>query len=114
MQSRHDPNIAASVPPTEDPIQRIDRALTAGHIVFAQVDREPNNAYNFSTEQHWVILLKRTAEGDNYLVLNPAVPATEIKTQFQSLIPKYGNRDPNRSHEDNLANAIKSAMIYSR
>jgi hypothetical protein len=97
----------------EDPIARIDQALAAGHTVLAQVDREPNNAfYSSNTEQHWVILVARTPAGDDYMILDPITPAEQLHTQPASLMRKYGNRIASRPHEENLRNAIKSALIY--
>jgi hypothetical protein len=96
-----------------DPIQRIDQALAAGQFVLAQVDRAPNNAYyNNGTEQHWVILLARTPAGDDYLVLDPIIRPERILEQPLSLMRKYGHAVAGRSHEENLRNAIKSALIY--
>ena len=96
-----------------DPIARIDQALAAGHIVFAQVDREPNNAfYHSNTEQHWVILVTRTPDGDDYLMLDPMTSPTQLRSQPVSLMLKYGNPAPSRPHTENLRNAIKSALIY--
>lgn len=97
----------------EDPIARIDGALADGYVVLAQVDRGPNNAfYHANTEQHWVILLARTPAGDDYLILDPILPAEQIHTQPTSLMRKYGNPSPSRPHEENLRNAIKSALAY--
>lgn len=97
----------------EDPIARIDRALTEGYVMLAQVDREPNNAfYHSNTEQHWVILLARTPARDDYLILDPIVPVDQTHTQPSSLMRKYGTVAPSRPHEENLRNAIKSALAY--
>ena len=97
----------------ENPIVRIDQALAAGHVVMAQVDRAPNNAYYHSnTEQHWVILVSRTPDGSDYLILDPMTPAGQLHNQPISLMRKYGNAAPSRPHEENLRHAIKSALIY--
>lgn len=97
----------------EDPIARIDKAIADGYTVLAQVDRAPNDAfYHSSTEQHWVILVTRTPDGSDYLMLDPITPAGQLQNQPLSLMRKYGNPAPNRSHEENLRHAIKSALIY--
>jgi hypothetical protein len=97
----------------EDPIARIDKAITDGYTVLAQVDRAPNDAfYHSNTEQHWVILVTRTPDGSDYLMLDPITPDGQLQNQPLSLMRKYGNPAPSRSHEDNLRNAIKSALIY--
>ena len=102
-------------PGAEDPIARIDRNLAAGYIVLAQVDTKPNDGlYNSNIEQHWVIIVKRTPGGDDYLILDPVVPPDQVADQPRSLMLKYGNRQPGRSHEENLRHAIKSALIYYR
>jgi hypothetical protein len=97
----------------QNPIARIDQALAAGHIVLAQVDRAPNNAYyHSSAEQHWVILVSRTPDGSDYLILDPITPADQLHNHPISLMRKYGNPAPSRPHEENLRHAIKSALIY--
>lgn len=97
----------------EDPILRIDNALAAGYIVLAQVDTVPNNGlFNSNVEQHWVILLQRTFTGDDYLILDPIVPADQVFDQPRSLMLKYGNRLPNKTNEENLRGAIKSTLVY--
>jgi hypothetical protein len=97
----------------EDNIARIDRALAAGFVVLAQVDMKPNNSlYDSNIEQHWVILVKRTPAGDDYLILDPVVPAEQVLDQPRSLMVKYGNRQGGLSNEENLRRAIKSALIY--
>jgi murein DD-endopeptidase MepM/ murein hydrolase activator NlpD len=97
----------------EDPIARIDKAIAAGYTVLAQVDRAPNNAfYHSNTEQHWVILVARTPDGSDYLMLDPITPAGQLQNQPLSLMRKYGNPAPSRPHEENLRHAIKSALIY--
>jgi hypothetical protein len=97
----------------EDPIARIDAALATGHTVIAQVDRDPNDAfYHADTEQHWVVLVARTADGSDYLMLDPMTPPGQVGEQPRSLMLKYGRRIPSRSNEDNLRRAIKSALVY--
>ncbi len=92
-----------------DPIQRIDTALAAGHAVIAQVDFQPIDS---NIDQHWVIIVQRTPEGDDYLILDPIVPADQVQDQPRSLMQKYGQPAASRSHEDNLRNTIKSALVY--
>jgi hypothetical protein len=97
----------------EDPIARIDKAIADGYTVLAQVDRTPNNAfYHSNTEQHWVILVARTPDGADYLMLDPITPSGQLANQPLSLMRKYGNPAPSRPHEENLRHAIKSALIY--
>jgi hypothetical protein len=97
----------------EDPIVRIDNALAAGQMVLAQVDTKPNDSlFDSNIEQHWVILVKRTPAGDDYLILDPVVPADQVRDQPRSLMIKYGNRVAGQSNEINLRRAIKSALIY--
>jgi hypothetical protein len=97
----------------EDNIARIDRSLAAGYIVLGQVDTKPNNGlYDSNIEQHWVIIVKRTPSGDDYLILDPVIPAEQVREQPRSLMVKYGSRAAGLSNEDNLRNAIKSAIIY--
>ncbi|NLF66674.1 MAG: peptidoglycan DD-metalloendopeptidase family protein [Chloroflexi bacterium] len=97
----------------EDPIARIDRAIADGFTVLAQVDRRPNDAfYHSNTEQHWVILVTRTPDGSDYLMLDSITPPGQLQNQPLSLMRKYGSPAPSRSHEDNLRHAIKSALIY--
>jgi hypothetical protein len=97
----------------EDPIARIDSAIAAGHTVIAQVDRAPNDGhYHADTESHWVILVSRTADGSDYLMLDPMTPANQVTDQPRSLMAKYGRRVPSRSNEENLRNAIQSALVY--
>jgi len=115
LRSYPDDNVLSSEWTGEDPIQRIERNLTAGAIVLAQVDTQPNNgSYNSNIEQHWVILLRRTPGGDDYLILDPVVPASQVGEQPRSLMLKYGNRQPGRSHDENLRQAIKSTLVYYR
>lgn len=107
--------VSAAVWTGEDQIKRIDRNLAAGAIVLAQVDTQPNNGqYDSNIEQHWVILVQRTPGGDDYLMLDPVVPAGKAGEQPKSLMLKYGSRQPGRSHEDNLREAIKSTLVYYR
>jgi hypothetical protein len=97
----------------EDPIVRIDSAIAAGHTVIAQVDRSPNDGrYHADTESHWVILVSRTADASDYLILDPMTPANQLNDQPRSLMAKYGRRIPSRSNEENLRNAIQSALVY--
>jgi len=97
----------------EDPIGRIDHNLALGNIILAQVDTKPNDGlYNSNIEQHWVILVKRTPNGDDYLILDPVVPPDQVANQPRSLMLKYGNRRSNRTNEENLREAIKSALVY--
>jgi hypothetical protein len=111
MASLPNSGIRFTDPPTENPIQRIDRHIAAGNIVLAQVDTNPNNGfYNSDSEQHWVILVQRTPDGSDYLMLDPLKPPTQM--QPRSMMAKYGNPHPSHSHEDNLRHAIKSALIY--
>jgi hypothetical protein len=111
MASLPNNGVRFAQPPTENPIQRIDRHLAAGNIVLAQVDTNPNNGgYNSDSEQHWVILVQRTPDGSDYLMLDPLKPPTQM--QPRSLMAKYGNPHPSHSHEDNLRHTIKSALIY--
>lgn len=98
----------------EDPIARIDTALAMGSIVVAQVDSRPNDGlFNSNVEQHWVIITGRTPTGDDYLILDPLIPAAQVRDQPRSLMVKYGNRIAGQSNELNLRNAIKSTIVYS-
>ena len=113
LRSYESPALDATTWTGEDPLARIDRNLAAGVIVLAQVDTRPNDGlYNSNIEQHWVILVKRTPAGDDYLILDPVVPADQVRDQPRSLMLKYGDRKPNRSNEDNLRQAIKSTLVY--
>ncbi|MCA9951452.1 MAG: cellulase family glycosylhydrolase [Anaerolineales bacterium] len=94
--------------PNTDPIQRIDNALASGQAVIAQVDF---NLRDDNIDQHWVIIVQRTPEGDDYLIIDPITPADQIG-QLRSLMSSYGQRNPSRSNNDNLRDAIKSALIY--
>ena len=97
----------------EDPLARIDRNLAAGTIVLAQVDTRPNDGlFNSNIEQHWVIIVKRTPALDDYLILDPVVPADQVRDQPRSLMLKYGNRVAGRSNDENLRHAIKSTLVY--
>jgi hypothetical protein len=93
----------------DDPIRRIDNALAQGNIVVAQVDTNTNNTI---VDQHWVIIVKRTADGSDYQMLDPLTPHQHVGSQPKSLMDKYGQRVPSLSNETNLRNAIKSAVIY--
>jgi hypothetical protein len=106
-------NILHAIWTGEDPIQRIDKAIAEGNIVIAQVDINPNNGfYNSNNEQHWVIPVKRTADGSDYLMIDPLTPPAQ--QQLRSLMDKYGRRLPGRSHEENLRHAIKSSLVYHK
>lgn len=99
----------------EDPIQRIDNALAEGKIVIAQVDTRPNNGfYNNNNEQHWVVLVKRTPDGSDYLMIDPLTPQQQVLSQPRSLMAKYGSPVPSQSHNVNLRNAIKSTLVYHK
>ncbi len=113
LRSWPTPEIAWTDWTGEDPIARIDKAIADGYTVLAQVDRTPNNAfYHANTEQHWVILVARTPDGSDYLMLDPITPPGQLANQPLSLMRKYGNPAPSRPHEENLRHAIKSALIY--
>lgn len=106
-------DVQASTWTGEDPIQRIDNALSAGEIVVAQVDTKPNNGfYNSNNEQHWVVIVKRTPDGSDYLMIDPLTSPDQVLNQPRSLMAKYGNSVPSRSNEENLRNAIKSTLVY--
>jgi hypothetical protein len=97
----------------EDPLARIDKSLASGYMVLAQVDTKPNDGlFNSNIEQHWVILVKRTPTGDDYLILDPVIPADQVGDQPRSLMVKYGNRIAGRTNDENLRHAIKSALVY--
>ncbi|MFZ0548600.1 MAG: NBR1-Ig-like domain-containing protein, partial [Candidatus Promineifilaceae bacterium] len=113
LRSNRSPVLAWTQWTGEDPIARIDNALAQGHTVIAQVDRNPNDAhYQADTESHWVILVARTADGSDYLILDPMTSSNQITDQPRSLMLKYGRRIPSRSNEENLRNAIQSALVY--
>jgi hypothetical protein len=115
VRSWEDSDIPDSTWTGEDPIQRIDQALAEGNIVVAQVDTKPNNGlYDSNMEQHWVVIVKRTPGGDDYLILDPIIRADAVQTQPLSLMTKYGNRVPSETHEVNLRNAIKSTLVYHK
>ena len=92
-----------------DPLKRIDDALASGHVIIAQVDYDRNDAV---IDQHWVILLQRTPAGDDYEILDPFVLHNQIASQPLSLMALYGHPNPSRSHDENLRDAIKSALLY--
>ena len=113
LRSYENPLLDATIWTGEDPLARIDRNLAAGVIVLAQVDTRPNDGlYNSNIEQHWVILVKRAPSADDYLILDPVVPADQVRDQPRSLMLKYGDRKPNRSNDENLRQAIKSTLVY--
>jgi hypothetical protein len=110
-----DSGVAHAVWTGEDPIQRIDNALADGLIVIAQVDTKPNNGfYNSDNEQHWVVIVKRTPDGSDYLMIDPLTLPKHANTQPRSLMSKYGSPAPSASHETNLRNAIKSTLVYHK
>jgi hypothetical protein len=45
-------------------------------------------------------------------MLDPMTPANQVTDQPRSLMAKYGRRVPSRSNEENLRNAIQSALVY--
>jgi len=99
----------------EDPIQRIDTALAEGNIVVTQVDTKPNNSlFDSHNEQHWVIIVQRTADGSDYLIIDPLTKPKHNGTQPRSLMSKYGNPAPSATNETNLRNAIKSTLVYHK
>ena len=107
------PVLDATTWDSEDQLSRIDRNLAAGAIVLAQVDTRPNDGlYNSNIEQHWVIIVKRTPDGGDYLIIDPVVPADQVRDQPRSLMLKYGDRRANRSNDENLRQAIKSTLVY--
>ena len=107
------PVLDATTWDSEDQLARIDRNLAAGAIVLAQVDTRPNDGlYNSNIEQHWVIIVKRTPDGGDYLIIDPVVPADQVRNQPRSLMLKYGDRKANRSNDENLRQAIKSTLVY--
>jgi hypothetical protein len=112
LRSWHTPALSDTVWTGEDPLKRIDDALAAGHVVLAQVDQHPNSAYDYNSEQHWVILVARTPAGDDYLMLDPMCPPDQVVGQPRSLMNKYGNRIASRPHDENLRNAIQSSLVY--
>ncbi len=113
LRSFEDSEIDFSEWTGEAPLHRIDRNLAAGVIVLAQVDTRPNDGlFNSNVEQHWVIIVKRTPAGDDYLILDPVVPAGQVGDQPRSLMVKYGNRVAGRTNEENLRHAIKSSLVY--
>ena len=114
LRSFQDADIPFSEWTGEDPIGRIDTALGLGQIVLAQVDTKPNDGlFNSNIEQHWVIIARRTPAGDDYLMLDPVVPADQVRDQPRSLMVKYGSRIAGQSNEINLRNAIKSTVVYT-
>lgn len=99
----------------EDPIERIDKALAAGNIVVAQVDTKPNNGFfNSNNEQHWVVIVKRTPDGSDYLIIDPLTPPENNSIQPRSLMSKYGNAVASATNETNLRNAIISTLVYHK
>ena len=99
----------------EDPLGRINNALALGQIVLAQVDTKPNNGlFDSNIEQHWVLIVQRTPNDDDYLILDPIVPAGQVHDQPRSLMVKYGNRVAGQTNAINLRNAIQSTIVYHR
>ena len=108
-------NVPHAVWTGEDPIQRINSALAAGNIVITQVDTKPNNGlFDSNVEQHWVIIIKRAADGNDYLIIDPLTPPQHSQSQPISLMGKYGNAIPSKSGNENLRNAIKSTLVYHK
>ena len=115
VASWDDGKVAHAIWTGEDPIQRIDNALADGHIVIAQVDTKPNNGfYNSDNEQHWVVIVKRTPDGSDYLMIDPLTLPKHVNTQPRSLMSKYGSPAPSAAHETNLRNTIKSTLVYHK
>jgi len=85
-------------------IDRIDRRLSDGGMVLAQVDQTPATAYNPNVEQHWVLLVARS--GNDYLALDP------LDGQAISLLAKYGQQAHAEAGDAALKQAIKSALFY--
>jgi hypothetical protein len=73
------------------------------------VDTNPNTSNHV---EHWVVLVKRTPDGSDYLMIDPLTPANQTHTQPRSMMAKYGRPVPSLSHEENLRNAIKSTLVY--
>ena len=111
LRSWENSRIEHSIWTGRDPIERIDTELAAGNIVLAQVDNEPNTSNHV---QHWVVLVKRTPDGSDYLMIDPLTPANQTNTQPRSMMAKYGRPNPSRSHAENLRNAIKSSLVYHK
>ena len=99
----------------ENPIERINNALAAGKMVLAQVDSKPNNGlFDSNIDQHWVIIVKGTPEGNDYLIIDPLTPPHQVDQQPFSLMAKYGISVPSQTNEVNLRNSIRSALIYHK
>jgi hypothetical protein len=88
----HDPNL----------LERIDQGLMNAQGIIAQVDLDPTNDYDPTTEQHWVLILER--QGDDYLIIDP------IDGVVKLLLPRYGAPEVNPSEA--LNEAIKSVLFY--
>jgi hypothetical protein len=112
FRSKPSANIPFSSWTGEDPIARIDNAIANGQTVIAQVDRDPLDDYLPNSESHWVVLVARTADGSDYLILDPMTPTNNLNNQPKSLMTKYGNRIPSRPNDENLRTAIQSVLIY--
>ncbi len=99
----------------ENPITRIDNALAAGQMVLTQVDAKPNNGlFDSNIDQHWVIIVKKTPENDDYLIIDPLTPPSQVNEQPFSLMSKYGISVPSQSNEVNLRNSIRSTLVYHK
>ena len=92
-----------------NPISRIDTALANGEMVIAQVDYLPTNG---TYDQHWVVIVKRTPDGSDYLMIDPYTLPQHRDSQPASLMAKYGRVVPSQTNEQNLRRAIRSAIIY--
>ncbi|HRO24402.1 MAG TPA: hypothetical protein PLR07_08920, partial [Promineifilum sp.] len=58
--------------------------------------------------------VQRTPNDDDYLILDPIVPAGQVHDQPRSLMVKYGNRVAGQTNAINLRNAIQSTIVYHR
>lgn len=97
--------------PNVNPITRIDNALASGEMVIAQVDYLPTNG---TYDQHWVVIVKRTPDGSDYLMIDPYTLVQHRDSQPASLMAKYGRKDPSQTNEQNLRRAIRSVIIYHK
>jgi hypothetical protein len=92
-----------------DPLVRIDATLAEGQVVLAQVDSDRTD---IDIDQHWVILIQRTRDGSDYLMLDPLTTPENVNSQFASLMTRYGRRDVSLDSAENLRRTIKSALVY--
>jgi hypothetical protein len=92
-----------------DPLVRIDATLADGQVVLAQVDSDRTD---MDIDQHWVILIQRTHDGSDYLMLDPLTTPENVNSQFASLMTRYGRRDASLDSAENLRRTIKSALVY--